>query len=263
MSLPLPSKRLLLALSIVIAAGGLVHGQTSGTYTPKLGQPGKDVVWVPTHQPLVDTMLDMAKVTPGDLVMDLGSGDGRTVITAAKRGANAIGVEYNPDLIRLSRNAAAAEGVGGRATFVQADLFTVDLSKATVITMFLLPTLNLKLRSTLLNLEPGTRVVSNTFDMGEWEPDERRTIGPTGCTNWCSAMLWIIPAKVQGTWSTAQGLLTITQTFQMIAGSLGSTRISGKVIGDQITFTAAGAPYVGRVNSGTIQGSNWTAVRVN
>jgi hypothetical protein len=99
--------------------------------------------------------------------------------------------------------------------------------------------------------------------MGEWEPDERRTIGPTGCTNWCSAMLWIIPAKVQGTWSTAQGLLTITQTFQMIAGSLGSTRISGKVIGDQITFTAAGAPYVGRVNSGTIQGSNWTAVRVN
>jgi hypothetical protein len=146
---------------------------------------------------------------------------------------------------------------------VQADQFTVDLSNATVITMFLLPTINLKLRSTLLDLAPGTRVVSNTFDMGEWEPDDRRTIGPTGCTNWCSAMLWIVPAKVQGTWSTAEGLLTVTQTFQMIAGSLGSTPITGKVIGDRITFTAGGAPYVGRVSHGTIQGSNWTAVRVN
>src|SRR5262247_2404737 len=112
-------KRTLLALPIVVAVAALLHAQTTDTYKPTVGQAGKDVVWVPTHQDLVDTMLDMAKVTPQDLVMDLGSGDGRTVITAAKRGARAVGVEYNPDMVRLSRNAAAAERLGDRATFVE------------------------------------------------------------------------------------------------------------------------------------------------
>jgi hypothetical protein len=262
MSASLP-KRLLFALSIVVATGVLPRAQATGTYTPQVGQAGKDVVWVPTPQTLVDTMLDMAKVTPQDVVMDLGSGDGRTVITAAKRGVRAIGVEYNPDMVQLSKNAAAAAGVGDRATFVQADLFTVDLSKATVITMFLLSTINLQLRPTLLNLAPGTRVVSNTFDMGEWQPDERTTLGPAGCTSWCTAMLWIIPAKTQGTWKTPQGNLAITQTFQMISGTLGSTPITGKVTGNQISFAAAGTQYTGRVNGNTIQGSNWTASRIN
>jgi len=256
-------KRLLFALSIVVATGVLPLAQSTDTYKPTVGQAGKDVVWVPSPQALVDTMLDMAKVTPQDLVMDLGSGDGRTVITAAKRGVRAMGIEYNPDLVRLSKNAAVAEGVGERATFVEADLFTVDLSKATVITMFLLPTLNLQLRPTLLSLKPGTRVVSNTFTMEEWEPDEKITLGPAGCTSWCTAMLWIVPAKANGTWKTPQGNLTIAQTFQKISGTLGSTPITGKLVGDQINFTAAKMQYTGRVNGDTIQGSNWAASRIN
>jgi len=256
-------KRLFLVLSIVLATGVLPQAQATDTYKPQVGQAGKDVVWVPSPQALVDTMLDMAKVTPQDLLMDLGSGDGRTVITAAKRGVRAIGVEYNPDMVSLSKNAAAAAGVSDRATFVQADLFKTDLSKATVITMFLLPTINLQLRPTLLSLKPGTRVVSNTFHMDEWEPDAKTTLGPEGCTSWCTAMLWIVPAKAQGTWKTPQGNLAITQTFQMISGTLGSTPITGKLAGDQITFTAATTKYTGRVNGDTIQGSNWTASRIN
>jgi len=261
-TLPLP-KRALLALSIILATGVLLRAQSTETYKPVVGQAGKDVVWVPTPQALVDTMLDMAKVTPQDLLMDLGSGDGRTVITAAKRGVRAIGVEYNPDMVNLSRNAAATEKVTERASFVQADLFKTDLSKATVITMFLLPTINMQLRPTLLNLKPGTRVVSNTFHMEDWQPDDRRTIGPEGCSSWCTAMMWIIPAKAQGTWRMPQGTLTITQTFQMITGTLGSTPINGKLNGDQIEFTAASTKYTGRVNGAMIQGTNWTATRVN
>ena len=256
-------KRTLLAFPIAIAVATLLHAQTTDTYKPTVGQAGKDVVWVPTPQQLVDTMLDMAKVTPQDLVMDLGSGDGRTVITAAKRGARAMGVEYNPDMVQLSKSNAAAERMGDKVTFVQADLFTVDLSKASVITMFLLPTINLKLRPSLLDLKPGTRVVSNTFDMGEWEPDDRKVIGPEGCTSWCTALLWIIPAKVNGTWKTPQGELKITQSFQKISGTLGTTPITGKVTGDQVSFTAASATYAGRVNGNTIQGTNWTASRIN
>ena len=255
-------KRTLLALPIAVAIAALLHAQATDTYKPVVGQAGKDVVWVPTPQDLVDTMLDMAKVTPQDLVMDLGSGDGRTVITAAKRGARATGVEYNPEMVLLSKNAAATERVTDKATFMQADLFTVALSKASVITMFLLPSINMKLRPTLLGLKPGTRVVSNTFDMGEWEPDEKKVLGPDGCTAWCTALLWIIPAKVEGAWKTAQGNLRITQSFQMISGTLGTTPIKGKVTGEQISFTAASTSYTGRVNGNTIQGSNWTASRI-
>ena len=144
----------------------------SGQFEPRVGQPGKDVVWVPTPQALVDKMLDMAKVTPSDFVIDLGSGDGRTVITAAKRGATAMGIEYNPDMVELSKRNAEKEGVTSRATFVKQDLFETDFSKATVITMFLLPDINLKLRPKILNLKPGTRIVSNTFTMGDWKADE-------------------------------------------------------------------------------------------
>ena len=258
----LVTKRTWLALPIAVAIAALLHAQATDTYKPVVGQAGKDVVWVPTPQELVDTMLDMAKVTPQDLVMDLGSGDGRTVITAAKRGATAIGVEYNPEMVQLSKSNAINERVTDKATFVQADLFTVDLSKASVITMFLLPTINLKLRPILLDLKPGTRIVSNTFDMAEWEPDERKVIGPEGCTSWCTALLWIVPAKVQGNWKTAQGNLRITQSFQKITGTLGTTPITGKLAGDQISFMAASASYTGRVTGNTIQASNWTASRI-
>jgi hypothetical protein len=153
--------------------------------------------------------------------------------------------------------------VGERATFVQADLFTVNLSNATVVTMFLLPSINVKLRPTLLELKPGTRIVSNTFDMGEWTPDEKKVIGPAGCTNWCTAMLWIVPAKVQGTWTTSQGLLRIRQSFQTIAGTLGTTAITGRVTADRVTFTTTSTQYSGRVTGNVMQGSNWRATRID
>lgn len=256
-----PSTWRQLAVCMLLASQVLL-AQTTDTYKPKIGQRGKDVVWVPTPQVLVDTMLDMANVTPQDLVMDLGSGDGAIVITAAKRGARAIGIEYNPDLVQLSRNLAAAQGVGEKATFMQADLFTTDLSNATVVTMFLLPSINLKLRSTLLELKAGTRVVSNTFDMGEWVPDEKRVIGAAGCTHWCTAMLWIVPANVQGTWTTPTGLLRIRQSFQTVSGTLGATPIMGKVTGDRLVFEAASTQYTARVVGRAMLGSNWSGMRI-
>src|SRR5687768_12944180 len=186
-------------------------------FEPFSGQAGKDVVWVPTPQALVERMLDLAKLTPQDFHMDLGSGDGRTVITAAKRGARAMGVEYNPQMVELSRGNAKKEGVSDRATFVQADLFETDFSKANVLTLFLLPSINMRLRPTILNMRPGTRVVSNTFTMEDWQSDETSVVGDD-CVSWCTAHLWIVPAKVDGTWTTPQGLLTLKQNFQMFSG---------------------------------------------
>ena len=234
-------------------------------FEPRVGQPGKDVVWVPTPQALVDKMLDMAKVTPNDFLMDLGSGDGRTVITAAKRGVKAMGVEYNPDMVELSKKAAVKEGVADRATFVQADLFKTDLTKATVITMFLLPSINMQLRPTLLDLKPGTRIVSNTFTMEDWQADETQSAGEN-CSSWCTALLWIVPAKVQGTWKTPQGNLTLTQQFQMLTGTLNGTAITnGKMNGDQISLTAGTTTYNGKVNAAgnAIAGGNLTATKAN
>jgi hypothetical protein len=260
-----------LCLSFFAVPGAFAQAQTAaqGEFAPQVGQEGKDVVWVPTPQALVDTMLDMAQVTPQDFVMDLGSGDGRTVITAAKRGATAMGIEYNADMVALSRTNAAKAGVADKATFVQADLFQTDYSKATVITMFLLTSINMKLRPVLLDLKPGTRIVSNSFGMGTWEPDESRTVSKD-CTSWCTAMLWIIPAKVEGTWRTATGDLTLKQEFQTVSGTLGSTQITdARLRGDQITFKAGDAEYQGRVSGNAIMGTvktkgssnNWSANR--
>src|ERR687891_292097 len=208
---------LCLALSI---PGGFVQAQPAPKeFQPEVGQEGKDVVWVPTPQALVDKMLDMAKVTPKDYVIDLGSGDGRTVITAAKRGAKALGIEYNPDMVELSKRNAAKAGVSDKADFAKADLFESDFSDATVITMFLLPDINIKLRPKILDLKPGTRVVSNSFTMGEWNADETATAGGE-CASYCTAYLWIVPAKVQGTWQIPQGELALKQEFQMISGTL-------------------------------------------
>jgi precorrin-6B methylase 2 len=247
------------------AAPAKPAGQATGQFEPRVGQPGKDVVWVPTPQALVDKMLDLAKVTPKDFVIDLGSGDGRTVITAAKRGATAMGVEYNPDMVNLSKAAAQKAGVADKATFVQADLFKTDLSKATVITMFLLPSINMQLRPNILNLKPGTRIVSNTFTMEDWEADQTESV-TDNCSSWCTALLWIVPAKVQGTWKTPQGNLTLTQQFQNLTGNLNGTAITaGKMNGDQITFTVNGTAYNGRVNAAgnAISGGNLTASKLN
>ena len=171
-------------------------------FEPYSGQPGKDVVWVPTSQALVDKMLDTAKLTASDVHMDLGSGDGRTVITAAKRGAHSTGIEYNPDMVELSKQNAAKAGVTDKATFIKADLFETDFSKATVITLFLLPDLNLRLRPTILQMKPGTRIVSNTYEIGNgWEPDALEQAQP--CKSWCSLALYVVPARAAGAWRLA------------------------------------------------------------
>jgi SAM-dependent methyltransferase len=242
------------ALGLLLAASSALAVAQTQTYEPSVGQEGKDVVWVPTPQVVVDTMLDMAKMTPKDFVMDLGSGDGRTVITAAKRGARAMGIEYNPDMVELSQHNAKREGVSDRATFKKADLFETDFSQATVITMFLLPEINLKLRPKILGLKPGTRVVSNTFTMGDWKPDETVTVGDDqGCTtSWCTALLWIVPRKVAGTYTTPHGEVALKQTYQMLSGTLraeGRTvPLEGKVLGEEISFTAGGRQYSGRLD---------------
>ncbi len=249
--------RLSLAFCLLPLLAAVAFGQAAQTkqFEPVVGQPGKDVVWVPTPQTLVDKMLDIAKVTPQDFLMDLGSGDGRTVITAAKRGLRAQGIEYNPDMVELSKRNAANERVTDRATFEKADLFETDFSKAQVITMFLLPDINLRLRPKILDLRPGTRIVSNTFTMGEWDADETATVSD-GCTSWCTALLWIVPAKVEGTWRLPQGELKLTQTFQKISGTLNNTAIAdGKLNGDQISFSAGAARYTGRVTGNTMEGT--------
>jgi hypothetical protein len=241
---------------------------TTSTYQPESGQAGKDVVWVPTNQALVDAMLDIAKVTPQDYLIDLGSGDGRTVITAAKRGLRAHGIEYNPDMVELSKKLAAEAGVSDRATFEKADLFESDFSKAQVITMFLLSTINEKLRPTILELKPGTRIVSNTFKMGDWQADQTATVGGD-CRSWCTALLWIVPAKVEGTWQLGEGELKLTQQYQMLSGTLGNAPISdARLSGSEIFFTANGARYTGTVDGKTMKGTvaggpggNWTATR--
>jgi SAM-dependent methyltransferase len=244
---------------LLIAFSTLAFAQAQrapSAYEPEVGQPGKDVVWVPTPQAVVDKMLDLARVTPKDYLIDLGSGDGRTVITAAKRGARALGIEYNPDMVELSKKNASAAGVTDRAEFVQADLFETDLSKATVITMFLLPDINLKLRPKLLGLKPGTRIVSNTFTMGDWQPDVRQTV--ESCDgSWCTALFWIVPARVAGQYKLPQGELTLKQSFQMLSGTLGSgeraVSIKGKVRGEEIVFTAGGKEYHGRHNGKQVE----------
>ena len=245
----------------------------SKEYTPEVGQSGKDVVWVPSGLVLVNRMLDMAKLTPKDILYDLGSGDGRTVITAAKRGARAYGIEYNPDMVALSKRNAVREGVTERATFEQADIFQSDFSKATVVTLFLLPELNVKLRPTILDMKPGTRVVANSFDMGDWKPDQVARV-QGGCDAWCTAYLWIVPAKAGGTWTLAEGELVIQQQYQSLTGTLsrvGKTLAisSGKLDGERISFSVGTTQYVGRVNGDVMEGTStagasrspWNATR--
>ena len=255
--------RVVLVVTLAMASMSQLSAQTPAQakpFEPVSGQAGKDVVWVPTPQATVDKMLDLARVTAADYVIDLGSGNGITVITAAKRGATAYGIEFNPEMVALSQRLAKEAGVSARATFARADLFEADLSKATVITLFLLPEINEKLRPKLLDLKPGTRVASNTFDMGDWQPDARVTADD--CTSWCTALSWVVPAKVAGTWQVGQQSLALTQQYQQISGTLGPAQIEGgRLDGDMITFTAAGKVYSGRVSGDRISGEGWSATR--
>jgi hypothetical protein len=257
----------LAVFAAALGASFASHGQASksGEFTPQVGQAGKDVIWVPTPEELVERMLRMAQTTSSDFVYDLGSGDGRTVIAAAKKfGATAQGIEYNPDMVALSQKNAQAAGVAAKATFAKADLFETDLSKATVITMYLLPSINAKLKPKILALKPGTRVVSHAFDMEDWIPDEVSTVEGR------RAMLWIVPAKVSGVWRMSIGdggtpEMSITQRYQMLEGSIRFNRLQAgmrdaKMYGDRISFTfmdAAGNLHAmnARVTGDSMEGS--------
>ena len=266
--MPLIVKQFSIAFAFA-AALALSLGAQAQTkeYAPSVGQEGKDVIWVPTPEALVQKMLDMAKLTPKDVHYDLGSGDGRTVIAAAKRGVKAIGIEYNADMVELSKRAAAKEGaaVAARTEFIRGDIFETNFSTADVLTLYLLPSLNVKLRPTILNMKPGTRVVSHAFTMGEWEADQTENV--EGRT----AYLWIVPAKVDGNWRIEGGAdVILKQNFQKVDGTVGGKAItSASLRGDTITFAADGREYSGKVSGdridGTVKGSTsgkWSATRV-
>ena len=189
-------------------------------YEPRLGQSGKDVIWLPTNTDLVTQMLNVAKVRPNDIVYDLGAGDGKIAISAAKDfGAQSFGIEFNPEMAALAQRNAERAGVGDRVKIINGDIFKEDFTKATVLTLYLLPELNLQLKPQILNMKPGTRVVSNTFHMGDWEPDIE--IG-----NPVRAYYWVVPAKVAGTWAiyglhpTQKATLDIVQYQQRVGGTL-------------------------------------------
>lgn len=243
-------------------------------FVPLVGQDGRDVRWIPTPYELVNKMLEMAEIKSNDYLIDLGSGDGRMVIAAAKLGAHALGIEYNPEMVELSKRNAKEAGVSDKTDFIQTDLFNYDLSKATVITMFLLPEINLKLRPRFLDLKPGTRIVSNTFSMDDWEPDYE-DLTEENWDSWYTALMWIVPAKVEGIWKLQKGELTIHQEFQKIYGTFTSNNKtslinSGRLYGDHITFSIDGTEYTGHVNSKTNMGGTakkgiskkgWFAIR--
>lgn len=272
-----PFRSALLTVPLLMLFAAAATGQSTVPAPPTLlepmvGTPGKDVVYVPQPSDAVDRMLDVAGVTPQDFVIDLGSGDGRNVIAAAKRGAQALGVEYNPEFVEYSKQAAAAAGVANRASFVQGDMFEADISKATVFTLFLLTDNLKKLKPKFLSLKPGTRIVSNTFKIDDWQPDET-VLSSNNCTLWCELHLYIIPANVAGTWRLSsdklKGELKFEQKYQMITGTLSSGGkalpvTNGRLRGDVIRFTAGGVGYEGQVQgdaiTGTVKGG-WRAAR--
>ena len=269
-----------LAAGFFLAATSL-QAQTSKTYEPSYGQEGKDVIWVPTQPPTIERMLRMAQVTARDTVVDLGSGDGRIAIAAVKDfGAKAFGFEYNPDMVEYSKREAEKAGVGGKAEFRKADIFETDFTYADVITMYLLPHLNVKLRPIILNMKPGTRVVSHQFDMAEWKPDE------VSDANGRRINFWLVPAKVEGDWKMnlpgRDYTLTLRQEFQMISGwiapgpgqmglrdaALTGSAIRFSLVDEQGKLLAFNGRVDGDRLSGTVTGEdgkrdNFSAVKIS
>lgn len=256
----------MLVLAIALYSISLISldpvGAASNDYVPKSGQPGKDIVWVPTPTVMVEKLLDMAQVTSSDYVVDLGSGDGRNVIAAARRGARAHGIEYDADLVDFSKRAAMKAGVGDKATFEKADIFVSDFSKATVVVLFLTPEMNIRLRPKLLALKPGARIVANTFAIGDWNADRTAT-ATDNCDRWCTGRLWIVPAKVDGTWKLADGELRLKQIYQTFTGALKSANkslpVAGKLRGDEIFLNSKTSQFTGRVHDAAIDGIARTA----
>jgi predicted methyltransferase len=242
------------------AAPASMPATANAPFEPTVGQAGRDVVWVPTSPALVEMMLDMAKLTPSDYVIDLGSGDGRNIIAAARRGASGHGVEFNPDMVTLSERLAREAGVAARARFIEGDMYAADISKATVLALFLLPTNLDKLVDKFLALPAGTRIVMNTFTVTGWEPDESARL-EKDCVSWCQSLLYYVPAKVAGTWRLDDGTeVTLTQSFQMVQGTQPSggsngTTIAGRLKGAELTVTAGQATYAGRVEGDRVTGT--------
>ena len=266
-------------LAALLLAALPAHAQEKKAYEPQVGQAGKDVIWVPTPDEVVDRMLRMAQVTKDDYVVDLGAGDGKIAIAAAKKfGARSMGIEYNPDMARHAQANAEKAGVSGRAKIVQGDIFASDFTQATVVTMYLLPGLNMKLRPQLLQMRPGTRIVSHSFTMEDWEPDE------TSSMDGRRAYFWIVPAPVMGGWTLElpgeKHELSLEQKFQKIDGSvaygttqvgLRDTRLRGFVISfAYIDQAGLRREFTGRVTGGRMEGSfradngsegRWTATK--
>jgi hypothetical protein len=258
--------RRIIVLSILwlaVGAGTPASAQTTPTlepFKPTVGQQGKDVVWVPTTEAMVEKMLDHAKLTPQDFVMDLGSGDGRMIIAAARRGAKGLGVEFNPDMVELAKREAEAAGVADKAAFVQGDMYEADISKATLLALFLLPHNLEKLVPKFLELPAGTRIVANTYWVPDWTPDDTQTL-EGGCESWCTSHLLIVPAKVRGQWKVPNGVLSLTQRYQMVEGTFTPASggppetVKGRLRGSGITLTIGQTEYEGTANGGTIEGA--------
>jgi SAM-dependent methyltransferase len=231
-------------LSILAAAALLSGAQAAwasagaacdSVYRPQVGQAGKDVIWVPTPDELVDKMLASAQVKAEDFVVDLGAGDGKIAIAAAKRfGARAKGIEYNPDMVKLAQCHVQAADVGSRVSIVQGDIFKEDFSQATVVTMYLLPELNLCVRHRLLAMRPGTRVTSHAFTMGDWAPDQQFEAGNR------FGYLWTVPARVAGTWALRGPDLEVQVTLQQ----------SYQKVGGEVTIAGARQPLLGAALEG-------------
>lgn len=260
--------RLLNRLAFLFMTASLVAGCASTPvdpdYKPTRGQSGKDVIWIPTPPELVEKMLTMAKVTPQDKVFDLGAGDGIIAITAAQKfKATSVGIEYNPKMADFARSKVREAGVQDKVRIITGDIFKEDFSSADVVTMYLLPELNLRLRPTLLKMKPGTRVVAHAFDMGEWQPDETASAG------YATAYLWIVPAQVEGRWSaTLEGgkraTLALEQSFQSVGGSLtidgrSLPLVGARLKGDELSFQfrdggSSVSSFRGKVSGGRLSG---------
>ena len=250
----------LLCASLLIALPAVAQK----AYEPQVGQAGKDVIWVPTPDEVVDRMLRMAQVTANDLVYDLGAGDGKIAIAAAKKfGARSVGIEYNPEMAKHAQGNVEKAGVTAKARILNGDIFATDFSQATVVTMYLLPALNMKLRPTILAMRPGTRVVSHSFTMEDWEADEISSMDGR------RAYFWLVPANVNGGWSLDSGgdkaELSFEQRFQKIEGTVGLGHSQGglrdaRLRGFNISFTyvdnnSVKRDYAGRVTGGRMEGT--------
>jgi len=251
----------------LLATAGAAYAQQSD-FKPYVGQQGKDVVWVPTPDEVVERMLTMAQTKPEDYVIDLGAGDGKIAIAAAKKfGAKSMGVEYNPEMVVFAQKNAQAAGVVGKAQIIHGDIFVTDFTQATVLTMYLLPSLNMKLRPQILALRPGTRVVTHAFNMEDWEPDEASDVDGR------RVYFWVVPANVAGRWSVElmggaapeKVSLNFDQKFQKIEGvAYLGTLLAGlrepRLSGFRISFAYVDSKgvrrdFAGRVTGATMEGS--------